>query len=224
MKLEFSELKKVSEILRFFGCISLSSLSEQTGLSTIKAKKSLDVLIGLGLVRKEKVQGEENFIAEPTVKFTPPERRFAVFIDIKNLEDGISNAAERFKDFSWLLDPILKEGKIAFAFVFAPEHKAMLTPVMQLSYLHGFYVVICPRQVGAMAVKDADSVDEKMKDLARTIIDRSDVTDIVIVSGDADFHPLALYAKRQRKNVIIKSAASALSSRYADSQIRVEKI
>lgn len=145
-------------------------------------------------------------------------RRFAIFIDYRNLEKGLEaqNRQERLSDFSWLTGPVLAEGKIIFAFVFIPEHYLSRAPIMQLAYRHRFQIVVCPRQIGTLTTKDADSVDEKIRALAEPIVEHSDITDIVIVSGDADFEPLAVTSVWRQKRVKIVSASDAVSGRFVE--------
>ncbi|MDO8495590.1 MAG: NYN domain-containing protein [bacterium] len=147
----------------------------------------------------------------------PKQRTFAIFMDYRNLELHLKKGSrERLENFSWLLDPILQEGKIVFAFVFIPTHYIALAPIMQLSHIHHFFPVVCPRQVAGAVTKDHDSVDNKLESLARDIIQHSDITDIVIISGDADFSGLATFAHWQQKKVRVISALRALSGRFIE--------
>lgn len=147
-----------------------------------------------------------------------PERRFAIFMDFVNLEKGLPKYANRFRDFSWLLDPILKKGKIIFAFVFIPEHYVSRAPIMQLTHKHHFHSILCPRQIGKSTTKDADTVDAQLQELAWPIIQipGNYITDVVIVSGDADFQGLATRARWQQKEVTVISTAKALSGRFLE--------
>lgn len=147
-------------------------------------------------------------------------RTFAIFLDYKNLEDGLSDPIERFRNFSWLIDPILNKGTILYGFCFIPEHYFTRAPVMQLSHRHGFQIVVCPRQITGVVTKDADTVDYKMTELARTLIEHDDFTDLVIISGDADFVPLARQARWYGKRVTVVSAALATSGRFLDIQVK----
>jgi hypothetical protein len=151
---------------------------------------------------------------QPTALQTAPaERTFAIFMDYKNLEDNLKNA-DRFRNFSWLLDPILAQGKIIFAFVFIPDHYFTRAPIQQLSNLHRFQVIACPRQIGGAITKDADTVDAKIDELAWPIVEHTDVSDLIIISGDADFKRLANLARWRRKKVTVISAPKAVSGRF----------
>lgn len=161
--------------------------------------------------RKEKPAQEQ----EPATK----PKTFVIFLDYNNLELHLKKTApEKLKDFSWLFGPILKEGKVVLAFVFIPRNKLDVTPVMQLTRLHHFVPILCPRQIDKNKgiTKDADTVDTKMAELAKQLIQYSDITDIVIVSGDADFAELANFAYWQQKSVWVISAINAISGRLME--------
>lgn len=148
-------------------------------------------------------------------KKPPKEKTFAIFLDYKNLEENIKKTAkEKLNDFSWLTEPLLQEGKIIFAFVFIPMHYINRAPIMQLSRLHHFVPVLCPRQTDGAVTKDADTADAKLETLAKNLIQHSSITNIVIVSGDSDFSELVNFAHWQQKKVRIISAIGALSERF----------
>jgi len=149
-------------------------------------------------------------------------RTFAIFLDYVNLERGLPDRIENFRDFSWLLDPILEKGSILYGFCFIPEHYLARAPVMQLSHRHQFQIIVCPRQIEGVITKDEDTVDAKLIDLARTMIEHDDFTDLVIISGDADLLPLAETAKWHRKRVTVVSPKRALSGRFLDLGDRVD--
>ena len=142
-------------------------------------------------------------------------KKFAIFFDYKNLEINLRDK-DRFNDFSWLMDPLLKEGKIIFAFVFIPDHYANRVPLIMLANKHRFQPILCPRELGKTTTKDKDTVDAKMEDLGKAILEHSDITDIIIVSGDSDFQELSVFAKWQQKSVKVISAASAVSPRFLE--------
>lgn len=139
---------------------------------------------------------------------------FAIFMDYKNLVSDLPNSAKRFSDFSWLINPILEQGIISFPFVFIPDNYTNRMEIHQLSNKHGFSPIVCTRQIHGAVMKNGDTVDAKMESLARDIILHTDVTDIVIISGDADFQGLVNFAIFNQKNVTIVSAARALSGRF----------
>ncbi len=136
-------------------------------------------------------------------------RRFAILMDFENLEKNIDRA--KLRDFSWLLNPILEQGKIFCACVFIPDHYGSNPPVWVLSNIHRFFCVFCPKRSGTM--KDADSVDNRMDEFGRFLVEHSDITDLVIVSGDADFQGLIEFARWQQKRVKVVSAHEAISGR-----------
>lgn len=136
-------------------------------------------------------------------------KRFAILMDFENLEKNIDRT--KLYDFSWLLNPILKQGKISCAYVFIPDHYGSNPPVRVLSNIHRFFCVFCPKKSGLL--KDVDSVDNRMNELGRFLVEHSDITDLVIVSGDADFQGLIEFARWQQKRVKVVSAHEAISGR-----------
>lgn len=146
---------------------------------------------------------------------TGSSKRFAIFFDYKNLESHLRNR-DRFLDFSWLTGPLLKEGKIIFAFVFIPDHYANRVPLLLLANKHRFQPILCPREMGKSTTKDKDTVDAKMEDLGKALIEHSDITDVVIVSGDGDFQELTVFARWQQKSVRVISATEATSPRFTE--------
>lgn len=219
-------------------------LAEKAGVSTAVISNKLDLFEKLGLIERG-LRGNEKEILW-RVRLVVPERdesrltqhyqkqeeeisqrkmadglnsgarRFLVLIDYRNLEQNVQNPVERLKDFSWLLNPILEKGRILLVFVFIPDHYTTRAGIMQLTQKHRFNVVICPRQIEGVKTKDADTVDTKIYELAYPLIDHSDVTDIVVVAGDRDFVPLAVFARNQQKKVHIVSAAQALSGHWRE--------
>ncbi len=140
-------------------------------------------------------------------------RKFAILIDYENLVKSVSPT--RLMDFSWLLDPIIKAGEIIFAAAFIPEFYGTAPPVKTLSNIHRFFPVFCPKKSGSMEKdKDIDSVDVRMDEFGRFLADHSDITDLVIVSGDGDFHGLAVFAGWRGKKVKIVSTHEAISGRF----------
>ncbi len=223
-------------------------LSEKTKRSQVAIAKKIEELTELKYIEKDfrgkkgcvlwririlNTTWDENCVIKKTGKGkklrrtsigSPPEsqgsqnKKFAIFLDFVNLEKNMPKSADKFRDFSWLLNPILEKGKLIFAFVFIPDHYVSRAPIMQLTHKHRFHPLVCPRQIltGGSTIKDADTVDAQMHDLGYAIIDNSDITDLIIVSGDADFQRLATHAIWQQKSVTVVSASKALSGRFLE--------
>lgn len=155
--------------------------------------------------------------AEPEKEEASP-KSYAIFVDYRNLLLSLVGEQKKLKDLQFLESIVLKQGKgqVLFAFVFIPHHEISRAPVQQISNIFRYDVVVCPQQVEGGVIKDADTVDAHMERLARRLIERSDVTDIVIVSGDADFYGLVVDARRAGKNVTVVSGIMALSSRFRE--------
>lgn len=141
----------------------------------------------------------------------PKERRFAILMDFENLEKNVDR--HRLLDFSWLINPILAAGKILVAEVFIPDHYGHNVPVRTLANIHRFKPVYCVKRPGGSAVKDVDSVDKWMDEEGRFLVEYTDITDLVIVSGDADFQSLIQFARWRQKRVRVVAAANAISGR-----------
>jgi hypothetical protein len=222
-------------------------LSQELKLCTLTIRRKIKELISLGYVQKEayknklfrvkilKTDWDENLLPpvpspaapEENTSKAKRERSFLVFIDYENLRRGLNmGPTERLKklfNLSWLLDPILKKGKVLLVFVFVPEN----APLAQLSR-QGFFPIPCPRQFGGVVTKDKDTVDARMENLARVLIEHTDATDVLIISGDADFQPLVAFARFQQKRVTVASTREALSGRFLEmekaGEIEVELI
>lgn len=147
---------------------------------------------------------------------TPQKRIFAIFMDYKNLDDGLSGGTRRFSDFAWLVNPILERGIIAFSFVFIPDNYTGRMEIHQLSDKHRFWPILCTRKVRNAIMKNVDTVDAKMEALGKDIIIHTDVTDLIIISGDADFQELINFAIYRQKRVTVVSAVIARSGRFLE--------
>ncbi|MBI2063504.1 MAG: NYN domain-containing protein [Candidatus Yanofskybacteria bacterium] len=218
----------------------IKHLSEETKVSPAPIGKKIQELEKLGYIQEDfhgntlwririlipewdesrLPKKQETARSEPASKSPKPakpqEKRFAVFMDYKNLEMNLPRSTDKFRNFSWLLDPILNQGKIIFAFVFIPDHYVSRAPIMQLTHKHHFHAIFCPRQINGVTTKDADTVDAQMQELAWALIQNSDITDVVIVTGDSDFQRLATHAKWQQKRVWVVSAEKAVSGRFLE--------
>ena len=188
-----------------------------------EVKGNIDELARLGYIKKlysnRNCNGIEFLRREwaPTpVAAKQRSRTFAIFMDYRNLEMGLPDSFRRFRDFSWLVNPILAQGKIVFGFVFIPDNYGGRVPLHQLANKHSFTPILCTRRVSRLDTKDGDTVDAKMDSLARSLIEHTDITDIVIVSGDADFQDLANFARYHQKGVTVVSAAQAVSGRFLE--------
>jgi uncharacterized LabA/DUF88 family protein len=147
------------------------------------------------------------------------EKIFAVFIDYLNIERGITNQIERrerMRDFGWLINPILEKGKIAFIYIFVPDATVPEFSPIFVGGKQRIPIVVCPRRVVGGVMKDADTVDQFLMEMATSHIYHSDISDIVIVSGDADFSPVIRRALMNRKRVTVVSTAQALSGRFRE--------
>lgn len=217
-------------------------LAEKLGLGYPAVLKALKELASMGYVQLEEYKGSlyrarvvKDVWDEGLIQTTPilieaeetkkafvrrGKKTFLVFLDLENLarninKDNFRKKLDRLSNFSWLLNPIIAKGKILLAFAFVTNSEAGLPPIMQLSR-QGFFPVICPRQLGIVATKNADTVDAKLSEVARVLIEHSDATDIVIIAGDADFQPLVNFARFHQKTVTVVSASQAVSGRFLE--------
>jgi hypothetical protein len=121
--------------------------------------------------------------------------RLAVLIDYENINREAALHG-KILDFGKIKEECLKIGFVDFAFVFTPEHLVSFRMPPHI-YDKGFYVISCPK-----GQKEKDRVDTIMSEIGFKLIDRSDITHLVIVSQDGDFVRLANYGKEHRKHVI----------------------
>ncbi len=149
-------------------------------------------------------------------------KRFAVFIDYLNLEKNIKTPADIRLDP--LLDPLIKEGRINWIYVYIPE-SAIPAPINILINRYQVLIILCSQEMGGGYLKDKDNVDFQMDKHIRSIVEHTDVTDIVIFSGDADFFPVASWAHQQGITVHVKSIRAALSRVFEeDGRFKITKI
>lgn len=212
----------------------LAFLSERLGIhSKVTIVRALNELVLFRLILKEYYSNKlfrikllatdwnQAEIPESMLKPAPESetrtRKFAVFIDYKNISDGMGKNGRGLKSFHSLLQPILDQGEIIFGFAFVPGHFVTRLPVMELTYKYGIRVIICPRQIEGVITKDKDSVDAQMDSLARDFIEHaSGITDVVIFSGDADFQDLVRFAVWRQKTVTIIGTRESISGRFLE--------
>ena len=126
----------------------------------------------------------------PTEATEPPHQRpqSVVIVDFDNVmvmagENGFPVSFTRLKSF------LQKFGDIVLAFVFVPWKYRSEARVLSDA---GFYVILCPP-----FYKDKDSVDVVLARMVQSIIVclKKSIQQIVLVSRDADFNPLAALAR-----------------------------
>lgn len=155
------------------------------------------------------------------------EERIAVFIDYKNIEPAVVGGSvdTNLEFLTFLEKKVLAIGRIIFPFIFIPEHYLSRAPVRRLIQNYGFLPIICIRKVEGVIQKDADTVDEMMKELTWKLIDHSDITQVIIMTGDRDFQSLSIFARQQGKKVTVFSTKEALSASFLQTPgIEVETI
>lgn len=165
--------------------------------------------------------GEESpgQIRGPDVK-----RRFAVFIDYLNLRKSIRTPNDL--DLDTFIDSIIAKGRLQWMYVFIPEHVLGSVPMRTLVSRYQAWPVVCPQDMDTSRIlKDKDTVDFQMNRLIQSIVEHTDITDIIIVSGDADFYPVARWTHQQGIRVHIISGKPALSKMFSeDDKISVTTI
>lgn len=143
-------------------------------------------------------------------------RRFAILLDYRNLRYSLQEERDVLRELKELEKYILTLGTIEFAYAYVPHHEINIVPIQQLHHTLQYKVVACPIRVSQGVIKDADTVDATLDREARALIERTDITDIVIISGDADFFALTVFAERKQKKVMVVSGILALSHRYRE--------
>lgn len=136
-----------------------------------------------------------------SVKSEPEKKnRLAILIDYENVSREASLQG-KILDFDKLLEECLEIGSIDFVFVFVPAH---LVSYRLPGYIYnkGAYVVACPGAYNSGGLKEKDRVDTIMSEIGLKLVERSDLTHVVIVSHDSDFLRLANNTKLHGKKVI----------------------
>lgn len=129
------------------------------------------------------------------------QNRLAILIDYENISREASLQG-KILDFDKVLEECLEVGSIDFAFVFVPAHLVSYR-LPEYIYNKGFYIVSCPSAFNSNTqLKEKDRVDTIMSEMGSKLVERSDLTHLVIVSRDGDFVRLANQAKFHGKKVI----------------------
>lgn len=159
-------------------------------------------------------------------------RKFIVFIDWKNIYDGlrknygndIREFRKKMSNLGWMLEPITSQGQIIWAEAFLPKH--YINPSYGAEFLtnQDIWIIYCPLDYagsGQITFKDRDRVDAFMIERVRLILEhvQDDITDMVIFTGDADFSRLPSFAKMRGKRVTVISAENAFSSRFIEMKL-----
>jgi len=137
------------------------------------------------------------------LKFESAEKknRLAVLVDYENVSREAALEG-KVLDFDKLLNECLQVGFIDFAFVFVPSHLVSYR-LPEYIYNKGAYIVSCPSAYKENTeLKEKDRVDTIMMEVGSKLIERSDLTHVVIVSHDGDFVRLANRAKFHGKKII----------------------
>ncbi len=127
--------------------------------------------------------------------------RLAILVDYENISREAALEG-KILDFDKLLNECLQAGLIDFAFIFVPSHLVTFR-LPEYIYGKGFYIISCPSAYGANTqLKEKDRVDTIMTEVGLKLVERTDLTHVVIVSHDGDFVRLANQAKFHGKKII----------------------
>lgn len=152
-------------------------------------------------------------------------RRFLILLDYENVFiSPLGKGRDKLRDLSWIIEPVLAEGEITFAMAFVPDNIIGTVP-MEL-YYSGFLVISTPPKTEGeeLAWKYTDSADQIMTRTGKSLIQHSHITDVVIVSGDADFNDLVNFARFKGCHVKVVAYESSLSKRFQRPGIEIEYI
>jgi len=127
--------------------------------------------------------------------------RLAILVDYENISREAALTG-KILDFDKLLNECLRVGFIDFAFVFVPSHLVSFR-LPEYIYNKGAYIISCPSAYKENTeLKEKDRVDTIMTEVGLKLVERTDLTHIVIVSHDGDFVRLANQAKFHDKKVV----------------------
>lgn len=142
------------------------------------------------------------------------QRRFYIFLDYSNFLGALESEEQFFEELKSLENEIVKVGTIEFASAYIPSNRFNEAPIMFLSNVLDYEIIGCSLQTSGGVLKNADTVDMKMERKIWAMMFNSNVTDFVIITGDADFQPGTVWIGRHQKKVLILSGKRALSTRY----------
>ena len=122
--------------------------------------------------------------------------RLVVLIDYENIARSLIEKG-MILDIKELRNFLKKMGEVLFAFIFVPDHYVYSLPE-DLNNL-GYQIVLCQKLKGFD--RDKDMVDAQINLIGSVFCQFSEITDIVIVSNDADMVRLAGMAELRGKRV-----------------------
>ncbi len=127
--------------------------------------------------------------------------RLVILIDYENISREASLQG-KILDFDKLRQECLEIGIIDFILVFVPSHLVSYR-LPEYIYNKGMYIISCPSAYSdSKPLKEKDRVDTIMMEFGLKLVDRTDLTHLVVVSHDGDFVRLMNQAKDRRKKVI----------------------
>lgn len=152
-------------------------------------------------------------------------KKFIILLDYENVWTaplGAGKGRNKLQDLSWLIEPILAEGEILFSMAFVSDNLVGTVPME----LHdaGFVVVGTPPKLDGMVWKHTDSADQIMLRTGKNLVQHCNVTDVVIVSGDADFTDLINFARFKGCRVKVVAYQKSLSRRLQRPGVKIEYI
>ncbi len=125
--------------------------------------------------------------------------RLAVLIDYENI---LRSTEIKILNFEALIDKCLEIGIIDFILVFTPYHLVGQSLPRYL-YNRGIYLVVCPSAYdSSVTLKEKDRVDTILSEFGLKLVERTDLTHIVIATQDGDLVRLANLARFNKKKVI----------------------
>jgi len=127
--------------------------------------------------------------------------RLAILVDYENVSREAALGGQVL-DFDKLVNECLQVGFIDFSFVFVPSHLVTFR-LPDYIYGKGFNIISCPSAYNSgNQLKEKDQVDTIMSEMGLKLVERTDITHLVIVSHDGDFVRLANQAKFHGKKII----------------------
>lgn len=128
-------------------------------------------------------------------------RKAAILIDYENVLEAVTRLGKLIDLKALVAAVIERVGVVKVALAFAPPH--LVTDAhLEMFDVAGFDCCVYPRKT--VYGKEKDRVDSRMIALSQKLFDEhSDVTDIIIVSNDGDFTPLATFFRHRGKRVVL---------------------
>lgn len=160
----------------------------------------------------------KNYLVHREKKTGKKRIKVLVLLDWENLQQNVGFAPGE-PSLKERLDTCMREiakqvGSIVDVFVFMPPHASYVWG--EQLYKAGFFIIVCPK-IKNKAGEETDTTDETLIKFGERMLDQIEgLTHLCLGSGDIDFSPLLIRARRKGlKNILIVADSRSLSGKMA---------